>query len=459
MCIEMGSHNAKTDKLVTAVHHDQSEVFQDTSPHSSQITNTGRKCPIESTNGNVPIHSPHVTDLPIAKVMTVESSLSSEISGAQNGGSFSQTSTPTMACGDQESSTPPVSSASTKKPASSCVQQSGGQQSPNHVLALMRPTSFLEPELATAVEQQIQNLAGISGSVDLVSSLNGSIQCQQTPNCEEIVQNGMSNTISEVQDTQDSIQVADTSDHQPHQTIGCNDMYKVEGNNTKIGHEYHFTGPVTFNSGTPISQIGNDENQEERENERTSTSEGGSVSTEDIENAGIPPVEYNLLCYDICEELTEKQFKKLKFLLRKDKKSELGIPRDVIEKLESKQDLLECMEDYNYLSSTNTWFVQYLLYHVGNSLLYKKVLEFHADQLTSKTLFVCTPEQVDQGAGRSLVKLKIVGDIEQFRPIDVEEFRQLLAKQCGKNIVYISEKGQADGCIMLYFDVPSECKE
>ena len=61
--------------------------------------------------------------------------------------------------------------------------------------------------------------------------------------------------------------------------------------------------------------------------------------------------------------------------------------------------------------------------------------------------------------GKSRVKLKVAGDIHQFRPIDVETFRQMLAQQCGKNIEYVCDAGIVQGSIILYFEVLSECKQ
>ena len=62
------------------------------------------------------------------------------------------------------------------------------------------------------------------------------------------------------------------------------------------------------------------------------------------------------------------------------------------------------------------------------------------------------------GLKRSLVKLKVTGDIHQFRPIDAERFRQMLAEQCGEDIMYVCDIGKQEGCVLLHFQVSEECK-
>ena len=61
------------------------------------------------------------------------------------------------------------------------------------------------------------------------------------------------------------------------------------------------------------------------------------------------------------------------------------------------------------------------------------------------------------GLKKSQVTLKVTGDIQQFRPIDVEGFREMLAQQCGEDIMYVCNNGQQEGCVLLYFQVPEEC--
>ena len=78
-----------------------------------------------------------------------------------------------------------------------------------------------------------------------------------------------------------------------------------------------------------------------------------------------------------------------------DTQSKLGIPREEVERIETIKELLWCMERYNYLSSTNTWLLQYLMYRVGNRPLYKKVFEFTGRRLKpSQALFVCEPNEI-----------------------------------------------------------------
>ena len=63
------------------------------------------------------------------------------------------------------------------------------------------------------------------------------------------------------------------------------------------------------------------------------------------------------------------------------------------------------------------------------------------------------------GLKKSHVKLKVTGDIHEFRPIDAEGFRQMIAEQCGEDIIYVCDIGKQEGCVLLHFQVPEECKK
>ncbi|XP_072050100.1 uncharacterized protein [Amphiura filiformis] len=282
---------------------------------------------------------------------------------------------------------------------------------------------------------------------------NESVNHEEVPVDDRILKSGERNTISEICDSSISKAVESAC-----KVITCADLYQVGRDQAKIdGHQVNFNGPVTINSGAnQISQDESEENQaaKDQKSQRVPSSMERTPSFEDKIEADLPPVKYNLLCYDICEGLTDKQFKKMKRSVRTDNKNG-GIPNDDIN---SPEDLLKCMERYGYLSQTNTWFLQYLLYHVDNNLLYKKVIEYCARQ-SSDQLFICSEPEKARGDGRSSVKLKVVGDIRQFREIEVEEFKQKLAKKCGEDIIYITAEGQKEGCVILYFDVPSASKD
>ena len=76
--------------------------------------------------------------------------------------------------------------------------------------------------------------------------------------------------------------------------------------------------------------------------------------------------------------------------------SNCGIPKDFIENINNTEKLLDCMEEFHYLGSTNLWFLQYLLYCVGNRHLYKQVLEFAVERLKTSTplLYVYDPKEI-----------------------------------------------------------------
>ena len=61
--------------------------------------------------------------------------------------------------------------------------------------------------------------------------------------------------------------------------------------------------------------------------------------------------------------------------------------------------------------------------------------------------------------GRKKVELKIKGDINNFRIMTVEEFRQMLADKCGSSIIYIHVDDVKRGCVGIVFEVPASCAD
>ncbi|XP_072047357.1 uncharacterized protein [Amphiura filiformis] len=289
---------------------------------------------------------------------------------------------------------------------------------------------------------------------------------QPTVDC----RSGTGNLLSERQDDRNINSASSMVGAPQTEIINRDNEYHVNGDQTTVkGHQFKISGPVTIhardlqeslmivNGGTAptsTSKVPNGNAEVAK-----STPQYISVSPEVVANAGLPPVQYNGLLCDVDDSLTPKQFKKMKRLLLQDTTSKLGIPRNAIEDIDDKWVLLKCMEKFNYLSSSNTWFLQYLMYVVGNRKLYKLVFNYKTEQLVSASaLYVYEPSDI-QGARKSKVKLKVTGDIKQFKPIKVDQFQQLLSKQCGSDIEYVCPIGVKEGCVYLYFQVPSVCKQ
>ncbi|XP_072027855.1 uncharacterized protein [Amphiura filiformis] len=203
-------------------------------------------------------------------------------------------------------------------------------------------------------------------------------------------QSGASNIVSEI--IQDSQCTGASGCASNHQAIECKDMYQVNGNNTKTRDYFQISGsgPVTIYNGTaPMSPNGTEEDNIQAERDESNE----CLFSENTAD-GIPPMNYNELRFDVCCDLTDRQFKLMRLLLEKGDNN-FGIPRKDLRGLKSTLELLDCIEHYNYLSSANTWLLQYMLYRVGNIELYKRVFEFLTEQLTSSTkLFVCEPREI-----------------------------------------------------------------
>ncbi|XP_072033712.1 uncharacterized protein [Amphiura filiformis] len=173
----------------------------------------------------------------------------------------------------------------------------------------------------------------------------------------------------------------------------------------------------------------------------------------------VPNQMFNNLLMSLTE-LTEGDRRKIALLIRQDNLTgdgailtgQDGKPPELLK-------LIECLEVNNYLDANNVWYLQYLLRQLRKKDLYDQVWRYAVRRFKKhETLYLHEPSSV-KGTHYSDIQFKVIGKVEHFGGMHLEEFRGMLAAKFDGEVRHISSIGAQIGCIELIFQVPSSYKK